>query len=214
MRLAVQIRPKRSASARSQIAPAKRSERPTAAEPRSLMYAIRGSGSMLTRSPSFSIAVLSSSTIMTRTRTRISASRFHASAATRKDTGTAMMKTANSWRNASSLRAAAHKPCQLLMAARHKRYTAESDRPTLRHEGRYQSDVNLALPTSPPRGADPCRAAAHLERSGGFKLLAVEAQDLDLLLDHALDQEGLAVLAPGRALAPMADLAFGDLAQL
>ena len=56
---------------------------------------------------------------------------------------------------------------------------------------------------SPLRGPDARRPAAHLERPGGFELLAVEAQDLDFHLDHALDQEGLAVLAPGRALAPM-----------
>src|SRR3974377_1674564 len=44
--------------------------------------------------------------------------------------------------------------------------------------------------------------------------LTVKAEYLQVLLDHALDHNGLVVFAPGRALAPMADLSLTDLGKL
>src|SRR5262245_51536899 len=54
------------------------------------------------------------------------------------------------------------------------------------------------------------RAAADLDRTGLPDVLAVEGEDLDFLLDHALRQQGLAVPAPRHALAPLSGLAICD----
>src|SRR5439155_3387577 len=116
-----QISPKRSASASSQAAAAMRSASPTAAEPISLIRPIWGSIARLTRSASFSIAVFNSSTTRTRATTAMSARRFQAGSATRKATGTARTTAISSRRNASSLRAAARRPRQVLIVARSKR---------------------------------------------------------------------------------------------
>src|SRR5260370_24229580 len=49
-----------------------------------------------------------------------------------------------------------------------------------------------------------------LDRSGRLELLAVEVEHHDLFLDHALDQKGSVVLAPGETLTPMAGLGLGQ----
>src|SRR6266403_1487461 len=49
-----------------------------------------------------------------------------------------------------------------------------------------------------------------LDRSGRLELLAVEVERHDLFLDHALDQKGSVVLAPGETLTPMAGLGLGQ----
>src|SRR5215208_6688217 len=65
------------------------------------------------------------------------------------------------------------------------------------------------------RGADAGGAAVHLDRADLLQVLAaVEGEGEDLLLDHALDEDLLAVLRPGGALAPMADRGFRDLRQV
>src|SRR5262245_2440349 len=64
------------------------------------------------------------------------------------------------------------------------------------------------------RDADASRAGAGLDRAGALELLAVEAESLDLVFHHTLDEERLAVAAPGRALAPVADLRLRDLGEL
>src|SRR5262249_50368286 len=116
-----QISPNRSASANSHAIPAMSSARPTAAEPMSLTRPIWGSTARLTRSASFSMAVSNNSTTRTKATTAMSARRFHDSSATRKAIGIARTRAINSWRKASSLRAAARRPCQVLMAARSNR---------------------------------------------------------------------------------------------
>ena len=70
--------PSRCAIASSHTAPASSSARPTAAEPMSLTVPICASIARVTRSASFSIAVLSSSTTMTKTTTPTSARRVQA----------------------------------------------------------------------------------------------------------------------------------------
>src|SRR5260370_41992200 len=45
-----------------------------------------------------------------------------------------------------------------------------------------------------------------LDGSGRLELLAVEVEHHDLFRDHALDQEGSVVLAPGETLTPVAGL--------
>ena len=47
-----------------------------------------------------------------------------------------------------------------------------------------------------------------------LEAVTVKAEYLQILLDHALDHNGLVIFAPGRALAPMADLSFIDLGEL
>src|SRR5215212_11572729 len=65
------------------------------------------------------------------------------------------------------------------------------------------------------RGADAGGAAVRLDRADLLQVLAaVEGEGEDLLLDHALDEDRLAVLRPGGALAPMPDRRFRDLRQV
>ena len=56
--------------------------------------------------------------------------------------------------------------------------------------------------------SDPGRPAAYLDGHARRQRLAIEAEYLELILHHALDEQRLAVLAPGGALTPMADIAF------
>src|SRR5258705_3597109 len=60
------------------------------------------------------------------------------------------------------------------------------------------------------RRSDGGWAGTELDRSGRLELLAVEVEDHDFLLDHALDQEGSVVLAPGETLTPVAGLGLGQ----
>src|SRR6266542_6439506 len=64
------------------------------------------------------------------------------------------------------------------------------------------------------QGPDPGRAGLELDRASLLERLAVEVEDLKLVLDHALQEQHLAVLAPSRALAPVTDLGFGDRREL
>src|SRR4051812_13596957 len=64
------------------------------------------------------------------------------------------------------------------------------------------------------RRPDADRTGAQLDGSGELQLLAVEAQDLDLPFRCGLIQKGAVVLAPGYALAPVADLGLRDEGQL
>src|SRR5262249_55136283 len=194
-----QISPNRSARASSQATAAMSSARPTAAEPMSLTRPIWGSTARLTRSASFSIAVFNSSTTRTKATTAMSARRFQASVATRKATGTARISAASSNRKASSLRAAARRPCQVLMVARSNRSIVTS--------GRLRCCLWLG-------GADRSWPRAEFDRSGRLERLAVEPERHDLLLDHALGQERAAVLAPGKPLTPVADFRLGQRHQL
>src|SRR4029077_10094574 len=98
--------------------PARRSAKPTAAEPMSLTRRIWPSLSRDTRSASFSIAVFNSSTMSTRSSAPMRMSRFQASAAMRKASGRAARSATSSWRKAGSLRATSHRPCHVLMPAR------------------------------------------------------------------------------------------------
>ena len=59
------------------------------------------------------------------------------------------------------------------------------------------------------RGADAGGAAVDLDRAGLLERLAVKAQDLQLLLDHALHEKRLAVPAPDHTLSPMTDFGLG-----
>src|SRR5215204_1013775 len=169
------------------------------------MNPMRGSGSRLTRSPSFSIAVLRSSTIMMNTIVRIKAMRFHVSAARRNARGMDSRKAKTSWRNASSLRATARSPFQLLMAARHRRNIVESGHSAQQGAKRRilaSLELTPRCQASALHAADPRRTGFGLDGARRFELLAVEAQHLDFLLDHALDQQGTIVLAEQGALAP------------
>ena len=55
-------------------------------------------------------------------------------------------------------------------------------------------------------GPNASRARIELDRPGGLEFFAVEAEDHDLLLDHALDQKHAVALTPGETLTPVADL--------
>src|SRR6266571_79190 len=77
-----------------------------------------------------------------------------------------------------------------------------------------RSCATAAKVQSALRRADARRAAADLDRASGLQGLAVEVEDLDLVLDHALDENHPVILAPGRALAPVPDLRFRDLGEL
>src|SRR6185437_7391890 len=121
----------RSAAIQSQTIPASSSDRKIAAEPMSLTRFKARSWSRLTRSLSFSIAVLSNSTIMITTSVPISATRLPASAVRKKASGTPIASTTSSSRNACSDCAAATSPFQLLRVARQSRFTSS---PAQRHK--------------------------------------------------------------------------------
>ena len=124
---AVTVSPEPAKTARpatqSHTAPASSSDRKMAAEPMSLMRLMAGSSSRVMRSPSFSIAVLSNSTIRMKTSVPISAKRLPTSAVRKKASGIPIASSASSSRNACSDCAAATRPCQLLMVARQSRFT-------------------------------------------------------------------------------------------
>src|SRR6266566_10139885 len=64
-------------------------------------------------------------------------------------------------------------------------------------------------PGSTPRGADAIRAAGDFDLAGDLQVLAVEADDGERVIHHALCQQRLAVVAPRDALWPLPDLDLG-----
>src|SRR5712664_1872135 len=118
----------RSARANSQNRPAMTSATPTAAEPMSLTRPICGSCSVVRRSASFSIAVLSSSTTSTRTTTAISSTRRMVVAPISHANGKASASATSSSRTACSERMAKARPLRVLMVARQNRSNSKSRR--------------------------------------------------------------------------------------
>src|SRR6195256_180856 len=108
----------RSAMANSQNKPAITRATPTAAEPMSLTCPICGSLSVVSRSASFWIGVLSSSTTSTRTTIAISSMRRIVVAPTSHASGKASARAAISSRTACSERIAKARPLRVLIGAR------------------------------------------------------------------------------------------------
>src|SRR6266404_6121592 len=118
----------RSAMANNQNRPAMTSATPTAAEPISLTRPICGSWSVVRRSASFSIAVLSNSTTSTRTTTAISSIRRIVVAPISHASGSDSANAAISSRTACSERIAKIRPLRVLIVARQNRSNSESRR--------------------------------------------------------------------------------------
>src|SRR3984893_15975128 len=116
----------RSAMANSQNRPAITRATPTAAEPMSLTRPICGSCSVVSRSASFSIAVLSNSTTSTRTTTAISSTRRIVVAPISQASGNASASAVSSSRTACSERMAKTRPLRVLIVARQNRSNSES----------------------------------------------------------------------------------------
>src|SRR5450755_1029057 len=122
----LQIAPMRSTMANSQNRPAMTSATPTAAEPISLTRPICGSGSVVSRSASFSIAVLSNSTTSTRTTTAISSTRRIVVAPISHASGSASASATSSSRTACSERMAKARPLRVLIVARQNLSNSQS----------------------------------------------------------------------------------------
>src|SRR6185437_14322999 len=118
----------RSTRANSQNAPPINSVTPTAADPMSLTRPICGSRSMVSRSASFSIAVLSSSTTTTRATAQISSTRRMIVAPISQAAGSASTNAASSSRMACSERTAKIRPLRELTVARQSRFNSETRR--------------------------------------------------------------------------------------
>src|SRR5260370_1405951 len=118
----------RSAMANSQNNPAITSATPTAAEPISLTCPICGSWSVVSRSASFSIAVVSNSTTSTRTTAAISSTRRIVVAPISHASGSDSAKAAISSRTACSERIAKARPLRVLIVARQNRSNSKSRR--------------------------------------------------------------------------------------
>src|SRR3954468_9574815 len=116
----------RSKMANSQKAPDITSATPTAAEPMSLTRPICGSWSVVRRSASFSMAVLSSSTTSTSTTTAISSTRRMVVAPISQASGNASASAASSSRTACSERIAKMRPLRELTVARQNRSNSQS----------------------------------------------------------------------------------------
>src|SRR6185312_1946090 len=116
----------RSAMANSQNAPAISSATPTAAEPMSLTWPIFGSCSVVSRSASFSIAVLRISTTSTKATAATSSTRRITLAPTSQASGTDSASAKSSSRTACSERIAKARPLRVLMVARQSRSKSES----------------------------------------------------------------------------------------
>src|SRR4051812_2453393 len=116
----------RSAMANSQNAPVISSATPTAADPMSLTRPICGSWSVVSRSASFSIAVLSSSTTSTNATAATSSTRRITVAPTSQASGTDSASANSSSRTACSERIAKASPLRVLMVARHSRSKLQS----------------------------------------------------------------------------------------
>src|SRR5712691_1653297 len=118
----------RSAMANSQNRPAMISATPTAAEPRSLTRPICGSCAVVSRSASFSIAVLSSSIASTSMTTATSSTLRIVVLPISHAKGSAIASAATSSRMACSERTAKARPLRELMVARQNRSKSESRR--------------------------------------------------------------------------------------
>src|SRR6266436_7619814 len=118
----------RSAMANSQNPPAISSATPTAAEPRSLTRPICGSWSVVSRSASFSIAVLSSSIASTRSTEATSSKLRIAVVPISHANGRASTRATSSSRMACSERTAKARPLRELRVARQNRSNSESRR--------------------------------------------------------------------------------------
>src|SRR5436190_3207593 len=116
----------RSARANSQNSPAMPSATPTAAEPMSLTWPIFGSWSVVSRSASFSIAVLSSSTTSTSTTTATNSTRRMVVAPISQASGKEIASAISSSRTACSERIAKARPLRVLMVARQSRSKSKS----------------------------------------------------------------------------------------
>src|SRR6266550_1922200 len=118
----------RAAMANSQNRPAMSSATPTAAEPISLTRPICGSCSVVSRSASFSIAVLSNSTTSTRTTTATSSTRRIVVAPISHASGSSSASAAISSLMACSERIAKARPLRVLIVARQNRSNSKSRR--------------------------------------------------------------------------------------
>jgi len=122
----LQIAPMRSAMENNQNRPAMTTATPTAAEPISLTRPICGSWSVVSRSASFSIAVLSSSTTSTRTTAVISSMRRIVVMPISHASGKESASATSSSRTACSERIAKARPLRVLIVARHNRSNSYS----------------------------------------------------------------------------------------
>src|SRR6266566_751573 len=129
----------RSAMANNQNRPAMTSATPTAAEPISLTRPICGSWSVVMRSASFSIAVLSNSMTNTRTTAAISSIRRIVVAPISHASGSDSASAAISSRTACSERIAKIRPLRVLIVARQNRSNSKSRR------NRHRSGLAAAL---------------------------------------------------------------------
>src|SRR5215213_3274203 len=118
----------RSPMANNQNRPAMTSATPTAAEPISLTRPICGSGSVVSRSASFSIAVLRSSMTSTRTTAAISSTRRMVVTPISHASGRASARAASSSRTACSERIANARPLRVLIVARQNRNNSKARR--------------------------------------------------------------------------------------
>src|SRR6202166_2572342 len=118
----------RSARENNQNSPAMTSATPTAAEPISLTRPICGSWSVVSRSASFSIAVLSNSTTSTRTTTATSSMRRIVVTPISHAIGSDSASATSSSRMACSERIAKARPLRVLMVARQNRSNSKSRR--------------------------------------------------------------------------------------
>src|ERR1700752_3945352 len=116
----------RSAMANSQNAPDISSATPTAAEPMSLTRPICGSWSVVSRSASFSIAVLRISTTSTNATAATSSTRRMTLAPTSQASGTESASANSSSRTACSERIAKARPFLVLVVARQSRSKSKS----------------------------------------------------------------------------------------
>src|SRR6478672_6444342 len=116
----------RSAMAKSQKAPAISSATPTAADPMSLTRPICGSWSVVSRSASFSMAVLRISTTSTNATAATSSTRRITLAPTSQASGTDSASANSSSRTACSDRIAKASPLRVLIVARQSRSKSES----------------------------------------------------------------------------------------
>src|SRR5689334_11199589 len=64
-----------------------------------------------------------------------------------------------------------------------------------------------------PSRADAVWTASDFELACDLEALAVEADDGERMVDHALRQQGLAITAPDHALGPLSNLDLSDLRQ-
>src|SRR5215208_498156 len=101
---------------------------PTAAEPISLTLPICGSGSVVSRSASFSMAVLSSSITSTRTTAAISSTRRIVVTPISQASGSASASAASSSRTACSERIAKARPLRVLIVACQNRNNSKARR--------------------------------------------------------------------------------------